>query len=365
MKLKSIFGFLILIQFICVSCTKDTLKVINENNDDEIETPTSLNLSTTIVDTNLPARNGAEIIEFSGKYWFMGGKEPKLGRSSFFNDIWNSTDGENWSLVTDSAPWSKRGNFNLFVFQNKLWLIGGIDNLQTLNDIWNTTDGITWQKITDHGPWQTRSSMAVKIHDNKLYLVGGHTTTNWVLYQDIWESDNGVNWTHIGEISDDLLGTSGNGGIQKHSFTKLNNEYFMISGQLSSSWAPLTSVLKSTDMVNWEVVTRDTPWKAYANSNVSNLRPFTYKGNLMLVVNSIINGESKSILYTSINGFDWEEQYELPSFISDPGYAFLGLLYKPRSLKINDQIYLYGSYQSTVIYNVPDTQTHLIKITNQ
>lgn len=364
MRLKTIIAVLLIGQLICTSCSNDD-NIVTTSAESSTETPVDINLQTTIVGTNLPARNDVEMIEFNGSYWFMGGKVPKLGDNTFFNDVWNSTDGENWVQITDNAPWSKRGNFNLFIFQNKLWLIGGIDNLQTLNDVWNTTDGITWQKVTDHGPWQTRSSMAVRVHDNKLYLIGGHTTTNWVLYQDIWESQDGVNWTNVGEISDDLLGTTySSQGIQEHSIVKLEDEYFIIAGQLASSFEPLTSVLKSSDMIHWELVTRNVPWKAYANLNVSNLRPFIFKGRMMIIVNSRTNGELKSILYSSINGADWEEENELPSFISDPGYSFLGFLNKPRSLEINGQIYLYGSYQSSVIYNIPDTQTHLIKISN-
>lgn len=77
---------IVFIQLIGISCSNN---VVVSN----IEISSEINLSTTILDTNLPARNDVEMIESNGSYWFMGGKTPKQGDNIFFNNVWNSTDG--------------------------------------------------------------------------------------------------------------------------------------------------------------------------------------------------------------------------------------------------------------------------------
>jgi len=74
MKLKTIFGVIFLLQLICFSCLDGDTGFVTESDNEKL---TDLNLETLIVSTNLPARNNAEMIEFNGQYWFMGGKTPK------------------------------------------------------------------------------------------------------------------------------------------------------------------------------------------------------------------------------------------------------------------------------------------------
>jgi hypothetical protein len=40
-------------------------------------------------------------------------------------EVWRSTDGLNWELVTSQAPWSARSGASAIVFRDRLYLIGG------------------------------------------------------------------------------------------------------------------------------------------------------------------------------------------------------------------------------------------------
>src|SRR6185503_7075937 len=65
-------------------------------------------------------------VAFAGKMWVIGGGDFGDGTSArFFNDVWSSTDGATWTLVTGSAPFSPRWGHTVTVFNDKIWVIGG------------------------------------------------------------------------------------------------------------------------------------------------------------------------------------------------------------------------------------------------
>ncbi|WP_136468462.1 hypothetical protein [Flagellimonas onchidii] len=382
MKKNTYILFFMLVLLI-LSCTKDDTILdngpnpVNGSNDkesgDEADNntmSTELNFTVVSKDTDLPPRMGQEMIAFKGEYWFMGGETPQATPregNTYFNDIWKSKDGLAWLKVTDNAPWPKRSNFNLFVFDGSLWIIGGKSktvksNDEWLNDVWKSADGIKWTKVAQHGPWQTRLSPAVGVQGGKMYLIGGHSTTNWHLYQDVWESSNGTNWSKVASISDELLGVEMTSqGIYEQSILSLNNEYFMLGGSLASSFLGFTSVLKSTDLKKWELVIRDTPWKDTNYTSLIDIRPFVYKDNLMVIINNEVNGANKSVLYASKDGRDWKLKNELPSFI-DGAVSKFGYLHIPRSLVVKDKILVYGSYKKTLANPWLDDKTHIIQL---
>lgn len=371
MKVR-IFLPLIFAALFLISCSEESLTLNSSNNSNNPTLTTNDNevfeeldnLSSEVKTSNLPARRGFEMIEFKGKYWFMGGEDPKITRNTiYYNDIWNSTDGENWTKISDNSPWQERADFNLFTFNNKLWIVGGFNkhNSQTdwLNDVWNSDDGVTWNQVTNRGPWQNREGMSVNVHNNKLYLIGGHSTTNWHIYQDIWESADGKNWQQVGSISDNLLGVNqAREGIYQHNIIKLKDEYYLFAGQIASIFTALTRVLKSKDMVNWEVVNDDVPWKKFKYSGFQNLRPFVYKGNLIMVAYKAIeiSGNSPNpldnivppaqfIFNSKDSGVSWQQAYELHNLPAQ-NTNVKAFIDNPRSLIINGKAFLYGSLRS-------------------
>ena len=64
--------------------------------------------------------------------------------------------------MTDSAPWSKRDSMGHLVYDGKMWLMGGSDQIQrksvTYNDVWNSTDGQNWNQVTPNAAWSARSA---------------------------------------------------------------------------------------------------------------------------------------------------------------------------------------------------------------
>ncbi|MFL6211426.1 MAG: hypothetical protein ACJ74W_21435 [Pyrinomonadaceae bacterium] len=175
-------------------------------------------------------RRGHSTLVFGGKLWVLGGAESS-GRadqtpSRMLNDVWSSTDGINWTQVTDSAPWrgelnsvvwqdrmwvfngdgawhstdgrnwvsvaaradwpARHGN-NFVVFNDRVWMFGGLG----YNDVWATSDGIRWQQVAAHAPWTARGTEYSIAFNGKLWLYGGKTGGDYINADDVWFMQRG------------------------------------------------------------------------------------------------------------------------------------------------------------------------------
>lgn len=143
---------------------------------------------------------------FNDKIWVMGGQTmPQFAPAAehFYNDIWNSTDGVNWTQVqTEGDMWSPRGQIgNSVVFNGRMWILGGgtYDTPgQTYrnfyNDVWSSADGIHWEKHIDNAPWYPRQYHEVAVWDNKMWVMEGWNGGN---RNDVWYSEDGTNWHEV------------------------------------------------------------------------------------------------------------------------------------------------------------------------
>lgn len=166
-------------------------------------------------------------VAFNGKLWIFGGYDTgQLRGDSYKEDVWNSPDGIEWTLVTDSAPWQGRRGHTVTVFDDgtgeALYLLGGFEvNEQTgyrqyTNDCWKSTDGITWTLIKprtspaadskdDFLPRFNHACVAARQGGkNHLFLIGGSTMREAVeggfsvIYlHDVWRSENGIRWVKL------------------------------------------------------------------------------------------------------------------------------------------------------------------------
>ena len=91
-------------------------------------------------------RDGAGALVFQNKMWLMGGWNPgdkKNFPRAWSNDIWNSEDGAEWTLIKTNSfldatfdpgkDWEGRHTAGYAVFQNKMWMVAG-NNMES--DVW-------------------------------------------------------------------------------------------------------------------------------------------------------------------------------------------------------------------------------------
>jgi hypothetical protein len=72
--------------------------------------------------------------------WIMGGSPDW---ASYYNDVWYSTDGANWTAILN-ANWSGRYSFTANVYDDKMWVMGGMWTYSaSLNDVWYYSSSTT------------------------------------------------------------------------------------------------------------------------------------------------------------------------------------------------------------------------------
>jgi len=144
-------------------------------------------------------------VAFDGKIWVMGGQTlPQFApaEESFFNDVWCSEDGREWTRVIEHAPWSPRGMVGgSAVLDGRIWLLGGgtydtPDHPQRLfyNDVWSTADGVNWERHTEAAAWHPRQYHEVAAWDGRLWVLEGWNQGN---RNDVWHSADGVTWEEL------------------------------------------------------------------------------------------------------------------------------------------------------------------------
>lgn len=155
------------------------------------------------------AREKAISLVFDNKIWIIGGH----GNGSFGalgsprNDVWSSSDGINWTEVSanGSTAFTARTNPAGVVHNGKLYIIGGKQGVSSsgttfYNDVWTSTDGATWTQVITGTNFPARTRHKVISYDGKLWLIGGesYNGTTTTRYSDLWVSeDDGANWTEI------------------------------------------------------------------------------------------------------------------------------------------------------------------------
>ena len=78
-------------------------------------------------------------------------------------------------IETSAAAWQPRDSQGEFVFNNRLWILGGWFNSFEAppRDVWSSLDGKTWNLVTKTAPW-LHSDLPMSIAFKKrMWMMGG------------------------------------------------------------------------------------------------------------------------------------------------------------------------------------------------
>ena len=168
-----------------------------------------------------------EIVGFNGLLYLTGGNTDYSYSSS--NEVWESLDGADWTVMTLNAEFTPRsGGHGFLSFQNRLWVIGGTGPHGLLNDVWSSSDGITWYESVANAPWSTREAFGCVVFNGAMWVIGGSANTGDPnvtngMATDAWYSTDGTNWT---------MATADTGFIPRGFFRAFtyNNRMFIVGG---------------------------------------------------------------------------------------------------------------------------------------
>ena len=181
-----------------------------------------------------------DYIQFNDAVYGIGNFEGNIERFTLKNEIYKTTDFRHWDTLSKQSNLPKRFFYHPFVFNNKIWIIGGEDKNAQYADVWNSDDAITWIKQKDNLPFGKRSrSQIVQLNDN-LFL----------LDNDVWSSTDGLNW----QKETDAIMKGEN--IFGYAALVFDNKIWLLGCNRNGKF--LSQVLVSSDGKKWE--TKDAPW---------------------------------------------------------------------------------------------------------
>ena len=172
-----------------------------------------------------PGRGSHRMHSYNDKVWIFGGYSWK-SPSFVYGDIWNSTDGKDWQLVNPIPEWDARELQGIVTLDNNdLLLFGGVTYgppWHAFNDVWKSQNGIDWVLVTEEAEWSGRYAFGYGTFKGNIFLMGGRNQAEEPL-NDIWMSKDGTTWTKIIE----------NAPWEERSFDQLlitNNLMFIVGG---------------------------------------------------------------------------------------------------------------------------------------
>lgn len=221
-------------------------------------------------------------VVFNEKMWIFGGVKLNDDFPSSMSEVWSSTDGAIWVETELYNPFRVRHGHTSAIFNSKMWVIGGAD----ANDVWSSLDGIDWTQIAPYPPWANRMYHSSVVFKDKVWVMGGFTGAEYK--NDVWYSADGSHWTRV--LENAPWEVRGN-----HTSLVFDNKIWVIAGQ--HAFIGKKDVWSSPDGINWTQVTSNAAFgKTKWHTSV------VYDNKMW-----VLGGESYKVnnVWSSTNGKDW------------------------------------------------------------
>lgn len=125
-----------------------------------------------------------DYVVFNNRILGLGHFEGNIEQFKLTTEIYETTDMKTWKVLAEETNLPKRFFYHPFVFNNKIWIIGGRDANDEFADIWNSEDGVYWVKRADDMPFGKRDGSQFVMLHNKIFMINN----------DVWSSEDGLNW---------------------------------------------------------------------------------------------------------------------------------------------------------------------------
>lgn len=256
-----------------------------------------------------------KIVEFNGKLWSVGGFQNGVSYPNQSSEVWSSTDGYNWGLVTKNQ-FDARATHSLTVFDGKMWLIGGVSNSSTaLSDVWFSSDGVQWTLATNTPDFGQIAWHSTTVFNNKLIVFWGNK---------VWQSSDGIDWELMAE---DVFPIRFNSEL-----TVFNDKLYLIGGSYINTY--YNQIWQSGNGTDWSQVPTSPIFNGISWFSTAN-----YKHKIWVIGGSNETGYASDEIWFSANMNDWHK-YDGPVPLSG--------LSRHSSLVYQDRVLVFGGLVPSV-----------------
>ncbi len=256
-------------------------------------------------------------VVYNNKMWIIAGGAECTLIGGVKSDVWSSSNGVTWTQATAAAGFGDRWGMGAVVFNNKMWVIGGLSPSGFKNDVWSSTNGSAWTEALAAAPFSARENFGCVVYNNLMWVIGGDNTGGVgnsagvsCALSDVWNSPDGVNWTLAGQFPTPRAGASCvvfNGALWV--IAGGNTYPDPAAGSGAYSLDPLNDVWTSTDGANWSEATADTGFggRSYAAAGVFNNQIWIVGGAESSYVETIPYATNYDDLWVSSDGTHWTQ----------------------------------------------------------
>jgi hypothetical protein len=255
-------------------------------------TPTPSGREWQEMETKVPftPKTGFSSIEFKGRVWLIGGVADNCK-----NDVWYSNNFETWSTSTPHAEFQTRKEHAVCVYDNKMWIIGGISCKENkiLSDVWVSEDGLTFNAISENPPFGKRAGHNVFTFNEHLFLIAGYDGKEEK--NDVWITKDGKKWEKHNVINPEAIySPRKNAGLVVY-----KSKIWLIAGENKGQL--LNDVWFSINGVDWEPATDNASFQPRKNASL------TVFGGRMWIIGGKKDKDEKTDIWWSDDGKKWEE----------------------------------------------------------
>jgi len=230
----------------------------------------------------------------------------------------------NWEQASSIIPWETRDSQAVVVYKDKMWLMGGLDanglvlpsgivqyeKAPHFSDVWNSEDGINWTQVAKESPWGDRRSIQVVDFKGKMWLMGGWGPEVGCR-NDIWSSEDGVNWTKETEYA-------AWPAREGHQLIVFQDKMWLMGGVRYDTHQLLNDVWYSEDGLNWVEATKNAGWSPRWDDAVAVFNNKLWLTGGMEFGNKILND-----VWYSEDGVNWVEATKNAPWASRQGHGMV------------------------------------------
>ena len=299
-------------------------------------------------------RDGAGALVYKGKMWMIGGWRPSYWLRHCNNEVWNTEDGREWTLVKPNSfiddtfhskeDWEGRHCAGYVVHRDKMWIVGGdVNQGHYQNDVWSSSDGVSWTAATHDAPWGPRNLHYTVAFKDNIWVMGGQTIPGTApseerFYNDVWCSEDGVNWTEVSgrdplwsaNPEDPRIAGPPHGMICGS--VVFNDRMWILGGGIYDTpgypdWRKrlnYNDVWSTADGVSWERHTAAAPWYPRQYHSVA-----VFDGRMWVMEGWHQDSGNRNDVWYSADGVNWYEVPDTPWAVrhASTAYAYKGALW--------------------------------------